>query len=324
MKKLIAMLLCLTVFAAVSASASASDLNTEQLAALYEYGIFQGDETGDLHLDQTITRAEFCKVICCVLGYNDTATLEAESAFQDVPPSYWACPYIQRAKSLQLIEGMGDNLFMPDETISNQDVMKIVITALGYEPKAEALGGYPAGYAAVASELGLTLSKELDPCEKAIREDVANLIYEALTIPVMQQTEFGETVVYTVMDGSNGTPYVTLKNQLDPGSNLPTEAEEETEGQTPRFNGPEYTGRVLQIKGLHQKDERYFFQNGLNSDDHSVYVITEDTHISISSNTVGLKEIANDMYAQCWYYTDDSGEIALLKIELMREKPAGI
>lgn len=36
----------------------------------------------------------------------------------------------------------------------------------------------------------------------------------------------------------------------------------------------------------------------------------------------GLHEIADDLYAQCWYDTEDSGEIELLKIEIMKNKPA--
>ena len=49
-----------------------------------------------------------------------------------------------------------------------------------------------------------------------------------------------------------------------------------------------------------------------------------DIYIYLSENTLNLSEIKNDMYMQCWYFTNDTNEIELLKIELMKEKPAGI
>lgn len=218
---IVGLLLIVSLFSPVYAEGLSSD----KLNVLEAYKIFQGDETGALHLEEAITRAEFCKVICSALGYNDAGDDGAESVYADVEPSHWAYSYIQCAKALQLIDGVGDTLFMPDEPILNQDVIKIIVTALGYEPKAAGLGGYPTGYAAVAAELGLTASKALILSENAIRGDVADMVYTALTVPLMQQTEFGESAQYTIMDGSDGTALVTLKSKLDAGLDVPGNAE---------------------------------------------------------------------------------------------------
>lgn len=327
MKKLLHMLLCLTLLSA-HISVFANEPAVEQLSTLYEYGIFQGDETGELNLDKNITRAEFCKVILSSLGYSKDVLREFEEIdnFVDVKDTHWAYLYIHNAKKLSLINGYEDGCFLPEANISMSEVIKIVVNSLGYEPKAKELGGYPAGYLLIANDLGLTENIDLYPNEPALRGDVANVIYAALDVPLMQMVEFGEKTEYKVMNGTADAALITwnlrFKNELH--ANTSTNLPSESMPVIPRFNGPEYTGRILKITELNKNVNGYTFKNSLNDEDNFTYVINKDTYVYISTNTVGLNEIKTDMYAQCWYYTDDLGDIEVLKIELMREKPAGI
>ncbi len=89
----------------------------------------------------------------------------------------------------------------------------------------------------------------------------------------------------------------------------------------PYFNGPEYTSRLVVISDLQANSDGYIFANSRNTNDKSTYVINGNTYVYITKTTVGLNEIKNGMYALCWYYTDDSDNIELLKIEVMREPP---
>ncbi len=328
MKKLLCAVLCLALLAASCVCAFAANPDSEQLSVLYDYGIFRGDENGDLNLDKNITRAEFCKVILTAVGYSDgelNKIIDAED-FSDVAGDYWAYLYIKSARRLSFIDGYEDGNFLPENDITLNEVIKIVINALGYAPKAEQAGGYPGGYNSVAEELGLTKNIAALLDEPALRGDVASIIYTALDIPVMQVVGFGEQMEYKVMDGSEDIPLITwktLRNEEHSDNTEPEKTEEDT-SDVPRFNGPEYTGIVLKIADLKKTTDGYTFKNSLDDSDDSTYVINSDTYVYLSSNTVELSEIKADMYAQCWYLTEDTGDIEILKIELMEKDPAGI
>lgn len=208
-------MICLLLIFTMCLSVSASELSNEQLETLSDYNIFQGDENGNLHLDELITRAEFCKVICSALGFNDMIPSDSMNQFKDVNDQHWACNYIECAYTLNLISGTENGYFMPDDTISNIDVIKTIISALGYEPKAARVGGYPNGYVTIAKELNLISSNALNLDQSAIRKDVALLLSIALDIPVMKQTGFGDTIEYSVMNGEADNQLITLKSNLD-------------------------------------------------------------------------------------------------------------
>lgn len=328
MKKVLHILLCMTLFASVCLPASANELSDKQLSTLYEYGIFQGDESGELNLDKNITRAEFCKVVLSSLGYSKDVLREFDDIedFIDVEESHWAYLYIHNAQKLSLIDGYGNGYFAPESNINMNEVIKIIINSLGYESQAQELGGYPEGYISVANKLGLTKNIEYATEEVAVREEVASIIYTALDIPLMQRVEFGDRIVYKVMDGTEDSPLITwnLRFKGEVANDNLLQAPDKSNSDAPRFNGSEYTGRIVKISNLNKIASGYTFKNSLNSEDDSTYIINDNTYVYISNNTVELDKIRIDMYAQCWYYTDDSGEIEILKIELMREKPAGI
>ena len=326
MKKIICLILVFANILCMIVSANAIQLTETAKKDLYDFGIMIGDENGDLRLEDNITRAEFCKMICVSLGFKDVATMQHTviEDFYDVDAEHWAYHYIQTARGLALVEGDGNGYFAPNENIILQDAVKIIVSALGYKPKAE-IEEYPAGYINVAESIGLIKKNELEYKNCATREEIAYLISTCLDIPLLQQTSFGKDPDYTVMDGTNSVPKITLRINLTKSiADTESNGHNKSENTVPRFNGIEYTGRILKISDLQKSGENYQFKNSLDINDTATYIITEDTYVYLSINTLGLSEIKNDMYMQSWYYTADTDNIELLKIELMKEKPSGI
>ena len=321
MKKLICLIVVLANIFSITVSADVIRLTEEAKNDLYTYGIMTGDQNGDLRLEDNITRAEFCKMICVTLGFKDIQLSVIED-FYDVDTKHWAYHYIQMAKGLALIEDIGNGYFNPDENITVQDIVKIIVTALGYKPKAEK-EAYPAGYINVAEEIGLIKKNEFDMEKYATREETACLISACLDIPLLQQTSFGQEQNYTIMNGINNVPLITLRKNIT-NTNIESDNKKEAENTVPHFNGPEYTGRIVKISSLKKVGKNYHFNNSLDTKDTATYIITEETFVYLSVNTLDLTNIKNDMYMQCWHYTEDSDNIELLKIELMKEKPSGI
>ncbi len=298
MKKVIALTLILIISSSIFVFAN--DISTIR-ENLTKYNIITNFEI------PTINRAEAAKIIVTMLGMGDCK--KTETSFIDVPMEYWASGYIQTAKQIGIINGHGDGTFKPEEKLTNEQFVKMLVCTLGYEPAV--IGGYPVGYFTKATSLGITKNLDLTGTDVAKRCDVAVMIYNALDIPIMYQDGYGDFVSFVIADGKNGVEKKTLRIQLD-------------KKISPLFNGDEYSGRVLKISNLKYKNGIYTFNNSLNTNDKATYIINKDTYIQTTSNTVELYHIKDGMYAQGWHHTDDTDEIELLKVELMKNKPSGI
>ncbi len=211
MKKIV---LSLLIMMLISSCAFANDaLYNEQIqSGLHKLGIMTGDQNGDLHLDETITRAEAIKLICTAGKIDKHATSDG-SLFPDVSQNHWAYEYIYAAKDAGIINGDENGYFNPEASVTNEEFIKMVICLLGYEPMADQRGGFPAGYTAVASTYGLTEGFEFEVNTPALRRDMAVIIWRALDTPLMmEKINAPSGVSYIVANGKNGTPLVTLRN----------------------------------------------------------------------------------------------------------------
>ena len=96
MKKIICLIVVLVNIFSMIVSANAIQLSETAKSDLYNYGIMVGDQNGNLRLEDNITRAEFCKMICVTLNYKDIQ-LSVMEDFYDVDTEHWAYHYIQTA-----------------------------------------------------------------------------------------------------------------------------------------------------------------------------------------------------------------------------------
>lgn len=175
----------------------------KKIREVKDYGVFQGDEEGNLHEEEYITRAEFAVVVCKILGLEPEDASD-ESDFEDVDDKHWAKGYIKTARKTGIISGRGGNKYDPDAKISYEEAMKILVAAMGYTPKAEQKGGYPYGYSKVAEELGIDKDLFFEGKKEAIRGDVMEMVHNSLDVPMLVQKVFGDTAEYEVADGTNG------------------------------------------------------------------------------------------------------------------------
>ncbi len=183
----------------------------ETLAAL---NFFVGDENGNFNPDSTITRAEFATIVCRLLGIENAAAGTAD--FADVPADHWASGYISMAAQYGVIVGYGDGNFGPEDPVKYEEAVKMLVCALGYQPMADTKGGYPTGYLVTASQIGLLSATNGTQGTGAPRSLVAQLTYNALDIPMMEQQGFGTEVQYVVMKrvDADGQDKVTLLTKL--------------------------------------------------------------------------------------------------------------
>jgi internalin A len=85
-------------------SASAGNPEYEShIRRLTYIGLIQGDESGGLQLDKTLTRAEAAVIFAKLSGYTDNEK-EIQEVFTDVPIGHWANPYVRYAKRNKIIQ----------------------------------------------------------------------------------------------------------------------------------------------------------------------------------------------------------------------------
>ena len=188
----LAMALSTVSFAAFTDVAADASYN-EAVTVMSALDLLKGYEDGSFGPDKTITRAEFAAVVVRMLGMEDAAAGAATATnFTDVPASHWAAGYVKIANQKEIILGYGDGTFGPDDEVTYEQAIKMLVCALGYAPMfAEVKDAYPTSYMAQANTLGMTVGANGKIGDKATRAIVARLAYNALDDKLMEQTGFG-------------------------------------------------------------------------------------------------------------------------------------
>lgn len=197
------MLLLFVLSFSVFTSCSAAQNNFEDVSEtskyytavteLNEMQILTGnDENGNGKMEfrpnDTITRAEVAVIVSRI--YGNTGTMEqANTVFTDVYDTHWASGYIAYAVSNGIVNGYGDGTFGPDNNVLYQDMVKILVSALGYSSAANSNGGYPQGFLKVADDIGLTSGIYTYGSQPARRGEVAMLTYNAIDIVMKGSSE---------------------------------------------------------------------------------------------------------------------------------------
>lgn len=186
-----------TAFAAQFSDVPDGSQYSEAVTSLVSLGLIKGYEDGTFRPDSTITRAEFAAVMTRAMGMESIVdSMTSGDIFSDMVingENHWATGYVRVAYNLNIIKGMGDGTFAPDDPVTFEQAVKMIVCALGYEMLAEDSGSWPAGYVKVANDLNITgqganMSPTNQPAPRGI---VAKLLYNALEVPLMESTSGG-------------------------------------------------------------------------------------------------------------------------------------
>lgn len=219
LKKVLALVLAFSMMLSVVAFASYNDVDADAdyagaVELLSALDIIKGDDLGNFNPDNTITRAEFAAIVCRAKGLENAAEgAKGATSFKDVAADHWAAGYINLATQNGIINGYGDGNFGPEDKVTYEQAVKMLVCALGFEPMAANKGGYPTGYLVVANQYKITVG--VKSSVEAPRKTVAQLVYNALTTPMMDQTSYGTDAAWEVLDGKNDREYKTLLTDMD-------------------------------------------------------------------------------------------------------------
>ncbi len=182
---------------ATSVKANDYDRAVEVLRALK---IMEGKENGDFAAEDFLTRSEMCAVAIRLLGMDSAKDYSSTVVYTDVADSHWAKGYIDMSTDFGLVSGNGDGTFEPDAELTAEQAIKILVSVLGYQPKAEDKGGFPAGYLYVANQLDLMKGASFPQgyTNPISRGNLAILVYNSLDKEIMEKARYGEKGFFAV------------------------------------------------------------------------------------------------------------------------------
>ena len=180
------MLIMATLIGSVHAATFSDVSKNASYAEAVDYvsstGLMVGYGDGKFQPEKTVTRAEMATVLCKLLG-EDKNLKKDGSKFMDVPTSHWGNAYVAKAASLGILSGYGNGKFGPDDTVTFEQALTMMVNALGYGDLAGQYGGYPNGYVTVAKNRGLLTNVNGKVGDRQNRANVAIMLLNLDTAP---------------------------------------------------------------------------------------------------------------------------------------------
>ncbi|HZK00915.1 MAG TPA: hypothetical protein VFC79_12940, partial [Tissierellaceae bacterium] len=147
-------------------------------AFLDSVGVLEGNDDGDLMLDETLLRRDMVVLLSRLMQVEETAAefpSEDVLTFEDITDPYYN-GYIAWSVSNKLIEGHSEKVFGFNENVTAQQYSTVLMRALGYEVDDVA-------YATIlkqAADLGLWEGLELENDTEILRGQMAVMTVNAL------------------------------------------------------------------------------------------------------------------------------------------------
>lgn len=177
----------------------------EYLAML---GVIEGGEAADFMGSGPITKGEAANLIVKSLGALEAAQqMEPYNGFSDLSLSHKYASVVTYAVHNGILSGESASTLGLDKNITLEQAAKMLVCGLGYGPRAQMAGGYPAGYLSQANTLKLLQGVEEGQDGVLSRAAFSRMLYNAFKVPVFQlnsiieegdvyQSYSGETLEY--------------------------------------------------------------------------------------------------------------------------------
>ena len=230
MKKLLSLLLSSALMIGIilmPVSALSATQENEMIQAINALGIMLGDESGDMQLGRSVSRAEFATMAVKSTSFADLVSTPSVAPYPDVPRNHWSAPYVAQSIKLGFVSGYTDGTFRPNNQITLAEGTSIILKVLGYTPQATPqyfVGTYPQAQMALAEQFSLLDDMSITkPSDMMTRRDAMILFYNALTAPTVHGqpllvslgyplTQSGEVDLLALINGAMDGPIIAVGN----------------------------------------------------------------------------------------------------------------
>lgn len=189
MKKIISFIITIIVITTGSTALASDNVEPDVTTLLSVLNIMNGDENGNLNLDNPVSRAEFTKMCVASSSFKNSVAIGLGiSSYKDVPATYWAAPYIKVGVDSGLCKGYTDSTFRPNNKVKYEEAVTMLLKALGYTDD-DFGNSWPYGQVGLAENIGIADNIDVHIGEELTRRKVALLIYNTLNIKLKNSTQ---------------------------------------------------------------------------------------------------------------------------------------
>lgn len=196
MKRIISLALCL-VFLLTPMAAFANNDSGNNADFEFICGLGLVDDTASA--TAPLTRIELARILYNII-FGDTelhTDYYKDYQFTDVAEADKNVVAIMMDAGI--MKGDGYGRFMPDATVTYNQLIKTVIAFLGYDYKAQTVGGYPSGYMILASQMQILLPWAVDGDAHVTYAAAASVLKRALDTPMCVIND----TVYEILEDEN-------------------------------------------------------------------------------------------------------------------------
>ncbi|MBE7038787.1 MAG: hypothetical protein E7404_07800 [Ruminococcaceae bacterium] len=258
-----------------------------------------------------ITRGQFVVAVFNLLKLNRDAFSPAKD-YDDVKSDYFAYKEITAFKNLDYISGIGANKFGPDEYITMEQGVKILISALGSKPAAEGIGAHPRGYVEVAKTLKIWKPTynlgEIMTCDNFVNLLCDTLRTSPLTITgvegeyIVYEAEKDETVFSKYYDIYENSGIVSQVNLESIDANVkPTVVIDNVVYKTGNIDVYDYIGKEVDV---------YYEEKDNSKEKTLIYICEQDGLTTLELTTEEILNYSNGIYT---YEVDNKEKEAKVK-----------
>jgi len=221
-KRIIALLLCLSLLPVTIINASAEDMHLSDAAkeaydVLSALEYINNDYTEDMIADiGDFTRAEFAEMAFKVFG---NGRKSSAIYYHDVPATHFAAEAIATLVEMKILSVGENKMFYPDNPITRTEAAKILLYALGYDKMCDVRGGWSTGIETMASDI--KLYKNVSSGKEITYADMLIMFYNALTSEILEMK--GIEGGYPIYE-SNGGTYLSVYHDIYLGRGILTGA----------------------------------------------------------------------------------------------------
>ncbi len=280
--------ICLFISAfVILAAGKAFAANSPDEAAKFfdDIGIIRSYTDGEYRGDDKVTRGEFCEYIVKCMNKGEYVCA-AVLPFEDVKNGsvgYNAIGYLYENGVISY-----DTAFRPDDFISSNEAIKLIISALGYEKQAEIFGGYPIGYVKAASSVGLKTGFSSEMTKTA----AASMLYSGINVRMAKYGMGDYGVEYSAGGNKDTWLYKYLGLQKKNGTVTESQSSSMTfsvgfNSESIKIDGMEYKSALADINDYFGCDVIYF--EGTDDSEnagHILSIYTESKKIKVSADDI--------------------------------------
>ncbi|WP_122790781.1 S-layer homology domain-containing protein [Intestinibacillus sp. Marseille-P6563] len=277
---------------------------TEAVEMLNALGVMTGDPDGSFRPNDTITRAEACRMIYTIRTNSDDASAYADmqTTFKDVPADAWYAGYVKHCQAANIVSGTSATTFEPNREVTGVELALMCLRVMGYDPAKADIGGstWSTKTISLSTEAGILDGVNTTITSACPRQWAAQIMYNTIEAPTVQWSTDTNSYSKYFDDGkerdSVGKEYLklwidigTLTSVDDDNLTIYSNSSDAEDSDNSYVGNHDFTKVANDYSSLLGHKVKVLYRDGKTNAVIGVYPLEDNT-----SYTVNMKDIEKD------------------------------